>query len=85
MMIIDNHQSKKRRKNMRPNLDLINLIRNSGFSQWKTAEKMGVHENTLCRMLRKELNEQEKARIVQALEQLKKERIAELSVQILAN
>lgn len=84
-MIIDNHQSEKKEKNMRPNLDVINLIRDSGFPQWRAAEKMGIHENTLCRMLRKELNEQDKKRIFQALEQLKKERYEELSVQILAN
>lgn len=78
---------------MKPNTDIRNLIRVSGFCSWQVAEKLGgMHENSFYRLLRKELDEQDKARIYKALEQLKADRDAELSkmnhsnsVQILAD
>ncbi|MGX1402383.1 DNA-binding phage protein [Bradyrhizobium japonicum] len=64
---------------MKPNSDIRNLIRVSGFCSWQVAEKLGMHENSLYRMLRKELDDQDKKRIYQVLEQLKVERDAELT------
>lgn len=64
---------------MKPNTDIRNLIKVSGFCSWQVAEKLGMHENTLYRTLRKDLDEQDKKRIYNALKQLKAERDAELS------
>ncbi|MEH7440467.1 hypothetical protein V7182_23755 [Neobacillus drentensis] len=68
---------------MKRNLDVINSIRCSGFPQYRVAMTMGIHENTLCRMLRKDLDEDDKKKIKQALDHLKKERFEELSIQLL--
>lgn len=64
---------------MKPNTDIRNLIRVSGFCSWQVAGKLGMHENSLYRMLRTELDENDKTKIFQALEQLKVDRDAELS------
>lgn len=64
---------------MKPNSEIRNLIRVSGICSWQVAEKLGIHENSLYRMLRKELDPDEKNKIYQALEQLKAEREAEIS------
>ncbi len=64
---------------MKPNSEIRNLIRVSGICSWQVAEKLGIHENSLYRMLRKELDPDEKNKIYQALEQLKVEREAEIS------
>jgi hypothetical protein len=64
---------------MKPNSEIRNMIRALGFCHWQLASKMNVHENSLYRLLRKELDEQDKKRIYEALEQLKAEREAELS------
>lgn len=63
---------------MKPNTDIRNLIRVSGFCSWQVADKLEMHENSLYRLLRKELDEQDKTRIYKALEQLKTERDEEL-------
>lgn len=55
---------------MKPNEKIRKMIRQSGFCSWQVADKMGVHENTFYRWLRKELSEEDKKRIYQALEEL---------------
>jgi hypothetical protein len=67
-------------RKIKPNTDIRNFIRVSGFCSWQVAEKLGFHENTLYRLLRKDLDQQEKNRIFQALEELKTEREAEISI-----
>jgi hypothetical protein len=64
---------------MKPNSEIRNLIRVSGIYSWQVAEKLGMHENSLYRMLRKELDSEEKNKIYQALDDLKAERDAEIS------
>lgn len=64
---------------MKPNGEIRNLIRVSGICSWQVAEKLGMHENSLYRMLRKELDPEEKNKIYQALDELKAERDAEIS------
>ncbi|MED4903969.1 hypothetical protein [Parageobacillus thermoglucosidasius] len=59
---------------MKPNSDIRQLIRQSGFCSWQVAEKLGVHENTFYRMLRKTLSEEDKKRIYKALEELRIEK-----------
>jgi ribosome-binding protein aMBF1 (putative translation factor) len=45
---------------MLPNQDIRDAIKRQGICTWELAEKIGVHETTLYRYLRKELPEQEK-------------------------
>jgi hypothetical protein len=64
---------------MKPNTDIRNLFRVSGFCTWQVAKILGMHENSLYRLLRKELGEQEKKQIFQALEKLEEKRDVALS------
>lgn len=64
---------------MKPNTDIRNLIRVSGFCSWQVADKLRIHENSLYRMLRKDLDDEEKKRIFHVLDELKTERDAALS------
>jgi transposase-like protein len=59
---------------MKPNEDIRKLIKQSGFCSWQVADRLGVHENTFFRWLRKELSEEDKKRIYQALEELRAEK-----------
>jgi hypothetical protein len=78
-MLLYNTTIKKEGQNLKPNTDIRNLIRLSGFCSWQVADKLGIHENSLYRMLRKELDPGEKQMIYQALDQLKTERETEIS------
>jgi hypothetical protein len=40
---------------------------------WLIAEKLGVHENTVYRLLQKPLTDEKKQRIIEAIEQAKSE------------
>lgn len=40
---------------------------------WKIADKLGVHENTIIRRMRKELSEEESKRFRAAIAEIKKE------------
>lgn len=57
---------------MKKNQDLRNQIQGSGVFMYEVAEMLGVHEGTLSRMLRKDLTPRERARIIAALEEVKK-------------
>lgn len=59
---------------MKPNTDIRKMIRQSGFCSWQVADKLGVHENTFYRWLRKELGEEDIKQIYQALEELETEK-----------
>jgi transposase len=45
----------------------------TGIPRWAVAEKLGVHENTIYRMLRKELTNKERQAILNAVKAAKKE------------
>ncbi|WP_197214927.1 hypothetical protein [Cytobacillus firmus] len=57
------------------NQELRQQIRESGFYAWQVAEKIGIHENTFFRILRKDLNDQERHLVIEALEQLSLESV----------
>ena len=40
---------------------------------WRIADKLGVHENTIVRRMRKELSEEERKRFHAAIAEIKKE------------
>lgn len=45
------------------NIDVRKRIEDSGIKHWLLAEKLGIHETTFSRRLRKELSNEEKQRI----------------------
>lgn len=49
------------------NMDIRQAIKKSNLFVWQVAEKLGVHENTFYRTLRKELSSEEKQRIMTAI------------------
>jgi len=60
----------------RPNHELRLKIYASGLKQWQVAERYGLNEGNFSRLLRHELSEEKKQRIIEIIEQLKtKERI----------
>jgi transcriptional regulator of acetoin/glycerol metabolism len=61
-----------RRNNMR-NQDLRNLIRASNVRNWQVAEELGISDNTFYVLLRKKLNEEERTRIIVAIEKAKRQ------------
>ena len=55
------------------NNEVRRAIRVSGFYFWQVAEKLGMTDSSFSRKLRKELSEDEKQRVYDALEKLGKE------------
>lgn len=54
------------------NTEIKEFIKKSGLTQWKIADFLQIHENTLVRRLRYELSPEEKQEIYKAIEELKK-------------
>lgn len=55
------------------NLDLRQAMKEANIKQWQIADLMGYSEATLVRKLRKELPEEEKQVILQAIKNKKEE------------
>lgn len=55
------------------NADIRSIIRKLGLTQWLVAEKMGISEATFTRWLRKELSDEERKQIFNAIEELRGE------------
>lgn len=55
------------------NQEIRQAIRKARIYQYDVADKLGISENTFIRWLRKELPQDKKALILQAIEELKKE------------
>ena len=49
------------------------MIRESGFPHWRVAERAGISENTMVRWLRHEPDGERRERILQAIQELRKE------------
>lgn len=49
-------------------------IKESNIKQWMVAERYGLHEGNFSRLLRHELTEDEKERILSIIEELKAQR-----------
>jgi hypothetical protein len=54
----------------KPNQDIRAMIKKSNVHAYEVADLIGVHENTLFRMLRRQLTDEEKKRIFIAIETL---------------
>lgn len=55
------------------NIEIREQLKAAKIPYWKIADKLGVHENTIVRRMRKELCEADREKIVKAIAQLKKE------------
>ncbi|WP_338782417.1 hypothetical protein [Metabacillus sp. FJAT-52054] len=58
------------------NLELRNEIKRSRLYYYEVAAYLGVHENTLYRLLRSDLSGEQKEKIRNAIKQLKKLAVA---------
>ena len=55
------------------NGDIRQWLKEDNIAFWRLAEKLGVSEGTVVRWLRTELSEQKKEKIIQSIEELRKE------------
>lgn len=55
------------------NIEIRNIISQSRFKHYEIAGKMGITEFSFSRQLRKEFTEEQRDRVVKAIELLKKE------------
>ena len=53
------------------NKAIRDAIKASGLRYWQVADRMGISENTFTRLLRHELNDADKARVLAVLENRK--------------
>lgn len=59
------------------NRDIRQAAEDAGLYLWQVAEEIGVTDCTFSKYLRKELSDEKKATIFQAIEKLKKDRAAQ--------
>ncbi|MBQ7828337.1 MAG: hypothetical protein IJ386_08745 [Clostridia bacterium] len=52
------------------NIDIRKKLEETGVKHWELAEAFGVHPSTLCAKLRRELPEDEKARLCEIIDRL---------------
>ena len=57
---------------MENNLDIRNAIFSNNIKKWQIAEKLGMTDSNFSRLLRKELSQEQKERILSIIEKLKK-------------
>ena len=48
-------------------------LRSNGIPLWRVADALHVHENTVIRMLRHELNDEQRQRVLNAIEKVRAE------------
>ena len=56
------------------NAEIRRSIAESGLLKWEVAERIGISDSSFSRMLRRELPPDKRERVLQAIEQLSKER-----------
>lgn len=56
------------------NLDIRKAIEESEFKYWQVANKLGITDGNFSRLLRVELQVEDKQKILKAIEKLKEER-----------
>lgn len=54
----------------KPNQDIRAAIFTHSLRNWQVARAMGVHEATLCRWLREEMEPERKARVLKVVREL---------------
>lgn len=70
------------REIIRRNLDVRAAAKSAGVYLWEIADKLGVSEPTFIRCLRKELSEDMKAKLLKAIEEIKREHESEPRTEI---
>lgn len=55
------------------NTALRSALKAAKIPYWRVAEQLGVHENTIVRMMRHELSDSDKVRFLKAISEIKKE------------
>lgn len=55
------------------NIEIKAELKAAKIPYWKIADKLGVHENTIIRRMRKELSEEDYKRFCAAIAEIKKE------------
>lgn len=55
------------------NRDIREAIARSGIAKWRIADRYGITDSNFSRLLRKELNEEKRARILQIIEEISNE------------
>ncbi|MGO2082472.1 hypothetical protein [Vagococcus sp.] len=58
---------------MKTNNEIRSMITQSRLKNWEVANKMKIADTTLSRWLRTPLNDEKKRRVLDAIEELKKE------------
>lgn len=53
------------------NLEIRQKIEQRRLKYWEVADAMGIHAGSLSRMLRKELSEEQKQKVMDAIESIK--------------
>lgn len=66
--VVQNERGEKMEK---PNQDIRNEIKRRNYYMWEVANKLGMHENSFYRFLRKKLTIEERDMIFSALDKLK--------------
>lgn len=56
------------------NKEIKESLKNANIYQWEAAEVMGISETAFSRNMRHELSEEEKQKIYDAIEELKKQK-----------
>lgn len=57
---------------MENNIEIRNQIFSNNLKKWKIAEMLGITDSSFSRLLRKELNEEQKKKIMNVIEKMKK-------------
>ena len=61
---------------MKENIKIRNSAKRHGFAHWEIAERLGVSEQTFCRMMRRELPAEKQGDILRVIDQMSEEREA---------
>lgn len=61
---------------MKENQDMRNAARKAGIPFWKIADELGISEASMTRKMRRELPDAEKQRVLQIIEQIRKQKQA---------
>lgn len=56
------------------NKTLKDYARNKGVAQWEIAEKLGMHEVTLCRKLREPLSAKDEVGLIAIIDEIAREK-----------
>lgn len=59
------------------NQDIRKMMEINNIYYWEVAEKLHLHDSNFSRMLRKELSEENKIKVISAIKQVEADRLSE--------